>query len=362
MIYNVIGLMSGSSLDGIDICYTTISLISGNKWEYEIKEADCVPYPRDLKIKLKTAANLSVPDFLRLNTDFARFCAENVKKFIAEHDLDHKIFFIASHGHTVWHEPETGVSTQIGDGATIAALTGFSTITDLRNMDVALGGQGAPIVPIADRLLFSEYNFCLNLGGIANITVNKENPIAFDICPANQVLDYLARKKGLDFDENGEIAKSGQANKKILEIINAEEYYHRDPPKSLSNSFSEKKIIKPLDKDSTENAAATAVEHIATQICNAIAPYCQRTEEYKMLITGGGAFNNFMVEQIKAKLTESSIPVTCIVPDDKLIQYKEALAMALMGILRWREEANVFASVSGASRNSIGGAFWMGNT
>lgn len=360
MTYFVIGLMSGSSHDGLDICYNHITFISGKKWEYTIEISETIPYPPELKNKLKEAPKLSVPEFLRLDRAFAGFCADKVNEFIKKHDLEHKVFFIASHGHTVWHEPEAHVSSQIGDGATIAARTGYTTISDLRNMDIALGGQGAPVVPVADRLLFSDYDFCLNLGGIANLTINSENPVAFDICPANQLLDFFAQKQGNEFDAYGKIAEQGHCNEATLNAINSHVFYQQKAPKSLSNSFSETELIPLLEKESEPNALNTGVRHIAFQIARSLAPYCKESKEYKMLITGGGAFNSYLLQQIQQELGALNLPVNCVVPDEQIVKYKEALAMSLIGVLRWREEENVFASVTGASRNSIGGAVWLG--
>lgn len=361
MTYFVIGLMSGSAHDGLDICYTHITYVSGRKWEYKLEHTTCIPYPPELRAQLKNAAGLSVPEFLRLNTAYGRFCAEAINKFIEQHDLEHKVFFIASHGHTAWHEPAARVSTQIGDGATIAALTGYTTISDLRNMDIALGGQGAPIVPIADRFLFSDYDFCLNLGGIANVTVNKDEPIAFDVCPANQLLDFFARKKGLEYDKGGALAGQGICNDTILGNINSHQFYSLPAPKSLSNAFSETEILPTLAKEPEEDALRTAVKHIAFQIARAITPYCgEADKEYKMMLTGGGALNAFLVNQIKQEIEQQGMSVSCEVPDENLVKYKEALAMALLGVLRWREEENVLSSATGASRNSIGGAVWLG--
>src|SRR5690554_5703803 len=353
MTYYVIGLMSGSSLDGLDILHTSITYVSG-KWEYEILHQECVRFNPEMKNNLRNAALLSVPDFLRLDTAFAKFSAEEVNRFIEKHDLTYKIHLISSHGHTVWHEPSTGVSTQIGDGATIAALTGYPTVSDLRNMDVALGGQGAPIVPVADRLLFSEYDYCLNLGGIANITINSTDLVAFDICPANQILNFFAEKKGLEFDDHGEIAKTGQVNEAILKELNRLEFYKKTDTKSLDNQFAKENIIPLLESESTENALATAVKHIAFQIKNSISAFHDPRSEGKMLITGGGALNSFLIQQIEQALDEEGLKIELTIPEDELVYQKESLAMALIGVLRWREEPNVFNSVSGAKRNSIG--------
>lgn len=360
MTYYVIGLMSGSSHDGLDICYSQLTFISGKKWEYAIENTACVPYPTELKEKLKHASELSVPDFLKLDRNFARFCADHVNEFIQKNKLEHKVFFIVSHGHTVWHDPGAKVSSQIGDGATIAALTGYTTISDLRNMDIALGGQGAPIVPVADRLLFPDYDFCLNLGGIANLTINTESPLAFDICPANQLLDYFAQKQGRNFDENGQIAQQGTCNEAALAALNDHVFYRKEAPKSLNNSFSETEIIPVLEQESGENALNTSIQHIACQIAQSLKSHCIDTKDYKMLLTGGGAFNTYLVGQIQQAINESHLNVSCEVPQDEIVKFKESLAMSLIGVLRWREEENVFASVTGATRNSIGGAIWLG--
>lgn len=356
MIYNVIGLMSGSSLDGLDIAFVEITDVR-NDWSYEIKEATCIPFEDGLRAQLKQAAALPVPEFLRLHTRLGKWMGEQVNLFIENNQLHHKVHFIASHGHTVFHEPQNGTSTQIGDGAGIAATTGLTTISDLRNMDVALGGQGAPIVPLADRMLFKEYNFCLNIGGIANITINTEHPVAFDICPANQLLDHYAQKMGRSYDEGGDLARGGTVNRELLQQLNAQSYYTLPAPKSLSNDFAGT-LHQLADASglSSVDVLTTYTAHIAEQVAKAIADYPKEPVQ-KMLITGGGAFNSYLVEQLQLALPE----VELVVPEQALIEHKEALAMGLIGVLRWREEHNVLSSVTGASRNSIGGAVWLGN-
>ena len=356
MIYNVIGLMSGSSLDGLDIAFVEITDVR-NDWSYEIKEAACIPFEDSLRAQLKQAAALPVPEFLRLHTRLGKWMGEQVNLFIENNQLHHKVHFIASHGHTVFHEPQNSTSTQIGDGACIAATTGLTTISDLRNMDVALGGQGAPIVPLADRMLFKEYHFCLNIGGIANITVNTESPVAFDISPANQLLDYYAQKMGRSYDEGGDLARSGTVNQALLQQLNAQPYYTLPAPKSLNNDFSAT-LHQLADASglSSVDILATYTAHIADQVAAAMKTYPAEAGQ-KMLITGGGAFNSYLVEQLQTALPDSEL----VVPEQALIKHKEALAMGLMGVLRWREEHNVLSSVTGASRNSIGGAVWLGN-
>lgn len=356
MIYNVIGLMSGSSLDGLDIAFVEITDMR-NDWSFEIKAAGCIPFEDSLKKQLKHAAQLTVPEYLNLHTAFGKWLGTQVNTFIEQNQLHHKVHFIASHGHTAFHDPQNGTSVQIGDGAGIAAVTGLTAITDLRNMDVALGGQGAPIVPMADRLLFKDYDYCLNLGGIANLTINTEHPIAFDVCPANQLLDFYAQQAGHAYDENGDMARSGTVNAALLEQLNALDYYATTAPKSLANEYAAQ-LHQLAAKNGLELAdiLATYVQHIAEQLKHAIAPYRNEGTQ-RMLVTGGGAFNTYLTETIQAALDH----IELVVPDKEVVMHKEAVAMALMGVLRWREESNVFASVTGASRNSIGGAVWLGN-
>lgn len=356
MVYNVIGLMSGSSLDGLDIAYTQLTEIAG-KWSFEILNADCIKYDSVLSHQLKNARNLSVPEFLNLHTYFGKFIATEVLRFIDAHQLQHKVHFIASHGHTVWHDPANGTSTQIGDGATIAALTALPVISDLRNIDVALGGQGAPIVPIADQLLLADYDFCLNIGGIANVTINDENPLAFDISPANQLLNYFANKAGKDYDAEGMLARSGNVDSTALSAINGLPFYQQIGPKSLDNAFAQEHVLPALESLSAEDGLATATQHIAMQIVAALSPYHNGASTKKLLITGGGAHNTFLVETLTNELDKVNIAVT--VPEANVINYKEAIAMALIGTLRWREEQNVLHSVTGATRSSVGGALWL---
>lgn len=358
MTYNVIGLMSGSSLDGLDIVFATFTYASSN-WQYEIVQGETIPYSEDLYQELKQVTQLPLTQYLTLHTRLGRYFGNCVNAFIEKHQLFHKVHFIASHGHTVWHNPKEHTSVQIGDGATIAAVTGINTISDLRNMDVALGGQGAPIVPIADKFLYNDYDFLLNIGGICNVTVNSGNPLAFDIAPANQVLNYFANKVGKEFDTNGDLARSGNVDKEKLAIMGNFPYHFLPAPKSLDNSFSQKNIIPLLDSLDAKDALCTAVNYIATQIAQSLQPFVQKVENKKLLVTGGGALNAFLVERINDALQSDNVAV--VVADHHTVHFKEAVAMAFIGVLRWREEDNVLASVTGASRNSVGGALWLGN-
>jgi anhydro-N-acetylmuramic acid kinase len=364
MVYRAIGLMSGSSLDGLDIAFAELEESRGT-WNYEIKAATCYAYNDEWKQKLINAKDLNAHDYFLLHAAYGKYLATCVNKFIDENSLHHQVQLIASHGHTVFHEPQSGFTTQLGCGATLAALTGINVVNDLRIMDVALGGQGAPIVPAGEKLLFPGFDFYLNIGGIANISFQQgKNFVAFDICPANRVLNKLANKAGKDFDEDGNIAAGGQIITSLLDKLNALDYYKLSGPKSLSNNFGTD-VAYPIIESfniTIPNALRTYTEHIAYQIQQSVQDLVPNKDieegVFKLLVTGGGAFNTFLIERIKENLTPLNIEV--IIPENNIVLYKEALIMALLGILRWREENTVMASVTGASRSSIGGAVWIG--
>lgn len=356
MVYRVIGLMSGSSLDGLDIAFVELTA-QGDKWGFEIKEAVCYPYSEDWRQRLLHATHLSAKEYLLLHTAYGHYLGQQVNTFIEEKKLHYQIGLVASHGHTTFHLPAQKITAQLGDGAAIAAATGLPVVSDLRALDVALGGQGAPIVPMGEKILMSEYDYFLNIGGIANISINSECYLAFDVCPANRVLNMLANDAGKEYDKDGQLAAAGTVNSPLLEKLNELDYYSKPYPKSLANEFGID-IIYPLIKEaniSIPDALCTYTEHIAYQIACSL----QTTNKAgKLLVTGGGAFNHFLVQRIQAHLTVLSIEV--IVPDALLVNYKEALIMALLGVLRWREETTTLHSVTGANRNSVGGALWMG--
>lgn len=357
MVYRVIGLMSGSSLDGLDIVFAEIEE-SGGKWSYQIIHADCLPYAAGWKQRLQEATSLSARDYLLLHSAYGHYLGEQVNAFIEKHQLQYKVALVASHGHTTFHLPGQLMTAQLGDGSAIAAITRLPVVTDLRALDVALGGQGAPIVPVGEQLLFPGYEYYLNIGGIANVSINDNPYIAFDICPANRVLNLLAEEAGKEYDENGLIAASGQLHEELLNILNQQEYYQLPAPKSLANEFGTR-IIYPLiqaQNISTADAMRTYAEHIAIQ--TALAAEKNSGKPGKMLITGGGALNKFLMERISEKLQACHIET--VVPDELTVSYKEALIMGLIGVLRWREENNVLSSVTGARRDSAGGAMWMG--
>ncbi len=357
MIYHVIGTMSGSSLDGLDIVYAELSDIAG-QWDYTIHQASTLPYTEEWVERIRSFDNYSAKEYAQLDSDFGFYMGELILQFMQENDLQHKINFVSSHGHTSFHEPHLGYSEQIGLGAHIASITGKSTITDLRQMDVASGGQGAPIVPMAEKLLYPDNSIFLNLGGIANVSIHENsNAIhAYDITAANRVLNLLANKLDLAYDKGGEIARSGSVIQDILDTLNQQEYFSKPYPKSLSNSFGIEVLFPLLDSiEKIEDALSTYTEHIAEQLFLSLQKHSYPKRE--MLITGGGAYNTYLVERIENKL--APLGIIPQVPDSNTVEYKEALAMALLGVLRWREEATVLSAYSGARQSSIGGAIWM---
>jgi anhydro-N-acetylmuramic acid kinase len=358
MLYRVIGVMSGSSLDGLDIVFAEIQEQQG-KWSYQLVAAECLPYSLDWQTQLRDAIHLSAKDYLLLHSAYGKYIGDQINKFIDKHELHYQVALIASHGHTSFHLPPY-MTAQLGDGAAIAAVTGLPVISDLRSMDVALGGQGAPIVPIGEKLLFKDFDFFLNIGGIANISVNlPDKYVAFDICAANRVMNMLVAQLGKAYDENGSIAATGSVDETVLNQLNALEYYQQSFPKSLSNDFGTEVVYPMLTKGlSIPDALRTYIAHIAYQVAMSVTPHLNAIpkSEYKMMITGGGAFNGFLVDEIRQHLERFQVEI--IIPDEGLVAYKEALIMALCGVLRWREENTTLASVTGASRDSVGGAVY----
>jgi anhydro-N-acetylmuramic acid kinase len=321
----------------------------------------CHPYSAEWRDRLAGAAGLSAFDYQLLHVEYGHYLGREVSRFIAAHGLEYQVQLIASHGHTALHCPARRMTAQLGDGAAIAAETRINVVSDLRAMDVALGGQGAPIVPIGEGMLWGEYALLLNLGGIANVS---RPPFAFDVAPANRVLNALAGDAGLAYDKDGMMAAAGRVDEGLLERLNALPYYGMGYPKSLANEFGLNEVL-PLVRGaglSVADALRTYVEHLVVQIGRAVevpgfSP-SSSAPAMQMLVTGGGAHNSFLVGRLRARLAELGVEI--VVPGAAIVDYKEALVMALIGVLRWREENNVLASVTGASRDSIGGAVWIG--
>ncbi|KQR93439.1 anhydro-N-acetylmuramic acid kinase [Chryseobacterium sp. Leaf180] len=345
--FHAIGLMSGTSLDGLDICYAKFQNKNGH-WSFKILKAETVAYNSDLKNQLKNSIHLSSEKLLALHSEYGFYLGDETKKFIEKNRLEH-IDLIASHGHTVFHQPQNKFTLQIGDGRAIKLKTGLPVIYDFRSQDVLMGGNGAPLVPIGDELLFSEYDACVNLGGFSNISFKKDQKrIAFDISPLNIVLNKLAQKLGREYDENGDVAKSGIVKKDLLEKLNSLDFYRLAAPKSLGIEWCSQHIFTLTEvEENTENCIATFTEHAAIQLAKVL----NENGLKKVLITGGGAYNSFFVELLKEK-TGSEI----IIPERQIIEFKEALIFAFMGVLRSLNEINVLSSSTGSSRDHSSGS------
>jgi anhydro-N-acetylmuramic acid kinase len=347
--YHIIGTMSGTSLDGLDLALCKFSQTPGG-WNYSIERAKTYTYTKEWTNKLSGAENLSGLELLKLHNDFGKLTGNYINDFLQNNVSD--VDFISSHGHTVFHQPSQGYTLQIGSGAYIAANTGITTICDFRTLDVALGGQGAPLVPIGDKLLFSEYEYCLNLGGFANISFDEnEKRIAFDICPVNIVINHLASQAGIAFDKDGNLGKNGNLDANLLHELDNLPFYYKKGPKSLGKEWILAEFIPILNKYPLKptDKIRTVYEHIAVQIGESI----KSATLSKVLVTGGGTHNKFLMELLQSKIRHNFI-----LPSKKIIDYKEALIFAFLGLLRYLETTNCLKSVTSASTDNIGGIIY----
>ncbi|HHN47505.1 MAG TPA: anhydro-N-acetylmuramic acid kinase [Bacteroidales bacterium] len=349
--FKVSGIMSGTSLDGLDLAACSFRFAQNGKWEYAIEHAATYPFSPTWKHQLQNLIDADARAIARAHFDFGRLIGEYANRFHAASGFEPML--IASHGHTIFHDPATGYTTQIGNGAAIAAITGKPAVCDFRATDVCLGGQGAPLVPIGDELLFPDYDACLNLGGFSNISFRADHQrIAFDVCPVNIILNLLAMELGQDYDADGRLAAKGKVIPGLLEVLNSLPYYSQLSPKSMGVEWLKDHVLPLMQNEdhSTCDKLRTFTEHIALQISRVLT----ENRIKNVLITGGGAHNQFLIERLQAKTT-----CGLILPDHKTIDYKEALVFALLGLLRWFEQENCLATATGASHSSIGGAIYL---
>lgn len=340
-----IGLMSGTSLDGLDICFAEFEK-TNNRWQFKIIEAETIPYSEEWEKNLKNSIDLSSEDLLALNSDYGFYLGEKVKGFIERKNIK-EIDLISSHGHTVFHQPHRKFTLQIGDGRALKLVKSIPVVYDFRSQDVLMGGNGAPLVPIGDELLFSEFDACLNLGGFSNISFKKSgNRIAFDICPVNIILNKISQNLGEKFDRNGDFARKGTVDSELLEKFNQIEFYLQQHPKSLGIEFCNQYIFPLLENTDSHTALATFTEHSAIQISKIF----NDNNLKKVLFTGGGTYNSFLVEKIRSYASSE-----IIIPDKKIIDFKEALIFAFMGVLRMNNEINVLSSATGSSNDHSSG-------
>ena len=345
--YNVIGVMSGTSLDGIDLAHIHFTVMNG-KWEFEILESETVSYSDNWVQQLKSAVDSSEEELKKINTTYTVLLADIIKTFIQKYKLQ-TLDAVCSHGHTILHQPQNCFTLQIGNLPEIADLINQTVVCDFRVQDVQIGGQGAPLVPIGDRILFADYDYCLNLGGFSNISFEQNSSrIAFDISPVNTVLNFYANKLGLNYDDKGKISKSGKLNTDLLNELNTLDYYKKSFPKSLGFEFVKETVLPMIEEYNipTEDKMHTFTEHIAMQTSSALPK-----NKSRLLATGGGTYNDFLMERIQFYLPQLEI----IIPDKKTVEFKEALIFALLGVLKLRNEINVLSSVTGAKHDHSSG-------
>ncbi len=348
--YHIIGVMSGTSLDGIDLAQLHFSIKNG-KWSFKIQNCETIAYPQIWLNKLKTAITFSEKELENLNIEYTHFLGQTIRGFIQKNKLSN-IDVVCSHGHTILHQPHKGITLQIGNLPEIAKIINQKVVCDFRVQDVELGGQGAPLVPIGDEILFSAFDFCLNLGGFSNVSFEEKGKrIAFDISPVNTVLNFYANQLGFDYDDQGKIARSGNLNLDLFTELNQIAFYQKKYPKSLGMEFVNETIFPLLEKYPIpkEDKLHTFVEHIAFQIALALPE-----KKGKMLITGGGTYHKFLIDRIQFHLPNMEI----VIPDKKTLEFKEALIFGLLGVLKLRKEINVLSSVTGAKFDHSSGVIF----
>ncbi len=341
-----IGVMSGTSLDGIDLAFCDFT----DPDQFKLVHFSHIPYPKSWVTQLSGAHNLNAIELKLLERDYSEYTAQHICNFIEVHQLETD--FIGCHGHTIFHSPNQNITHQMLDGSIIAARTRCKTVCDFRSLDVALGGQGAPLVPIGDELLFGQFDACLNIGGFANISYrNGKQRKAYDICPANIVLNHLAEKMGKQYDHNGETAKKGTILPLLLQKLNENPYYNKKAPKSLGREWVEKHVFPELQDGNIADLMATCVSHIAIQVASSI----NKITKGRILTTGGGGHNSYLMKEIS-----NQVDGELLLPSKDIVDNKEAIIFAFLGKLRLDRNTNTLASVTGAKRNSSGGAVYLG--
>jgi anhydro-N-acetylmuramic acid kinase len=346
----IIGLMSGTSLDGVDLAFCIFNESEGN-YDYKIEVAETIAYSGEWKERLTNLPEGNALHYALTHVEYGHYLGKITSQFIEKHGI--KPLLVASHGHTVFHQPGNGFTSQIGDGSALSAECNLPVVCDFRSGDLALGGEGAPLVPIGDQYLFSEYDYCLNLGGFSNISFQmNENRLAYDISPVNIVLNSLAKELGYEYDHNGKLAASGHPDPELFDRLNALPFYSAKPPKSLGREWVEQIFLPELKRSdlSVTDQLSTATEHIAYQLARNI----ENHPDSHVLVTGGGAYNSFLITRLK-KYSDALFEI----PGSQVIDYKEALIFAFLGLLRYEGKSNCLASVTGARKNARGGCIYL---
>lgn len=343
--------MSGTSLDGLDLAYCHLTEENG-KWDFDIIKTKSVSYAPKLKSQLKDAIHLDYETHTQLHYGYGEWLGSQSKTFIEQHGLD--VDFISSHGHTSHHQPDKGITFQLGHGQRLANVSRQKVVCDFRVKDVGLGGQGAPLVPIGDHHFFSEYDFCLNLGGISNVSFDDSGKrIAYDIGLANMPLNHIVQNKGMEYDENGNLARSGTLHQPLFYALNQLDYYTLDFPKSTGYEWFIGEVLPLLNafEISDSDALHTFIHHNCFQIAKALARHT-KNKDHTIFVTGGGAYNGFFMDTLQKHLGDN---FSLKIPFHTLIGFKEAVVFALMGALRLKNEINVLSAVTGASKDSSSG-------
>ena len=348
--YQVMGIMSGSSLDGLDVCQARF-ISEADSWSYEILQTETLALPEVLRTALHHSDQLDSLELYKLDARYGEWIGQEVAAFVRKHELQPEV--IGLHGHTVFHEPAQKISIQIGNGLIVSQLTQTPVVDNFRAADVIKGGQGAPLVPVGEHYLFGGYAAFINLGGIANIAVHGQDILAWDIAPCNQVLNYYAQQLGYAYDAAGSLARAGHPDPEWLQEITSLQYFNQRPPKSLSNQWKSHIInsCKLAPKDALSSYCQFLAKLIAQELLEHLAPHD------RVLLTGGGTFNNFLIQGIKQHLAGQ---IALILPSEELINYKEALIFGFLGLLRRLGMINVFRSVTGAETDSVSGTIHIG--
>ena len=348
--YNVIGVMSGTSLDGIDLVYANFQF--DRKWSYKIIFSETVNYNSKWADTLKNLIGLSLEKLIEIDKEYTVYLANRISEFITTYKIIN-IDAICSHGHTALHQPDEKLTYQIGNLPNIATILKHKVVCDFRIQDVQLYGQGAPLVPIGDDLLFSEYDYCLNLGGFANVSTRIDGKrIAYDICPVNIVLNNYVKLLGFEYDDKGAIALTGIVNKELLKSLNNLNFYKETYPKSLGLEWVNTNVFPLIDSFGIDvkDVLRTFVEHIVIQIASEI----NKKNSATVFVTGGGVYNTFLIERLKFYLDNK-----IVVPQNDIVEFKEALIFGFLGVLKLRNEVNCLSSVTGALKDHSSGKIYM---
>ena len=355
--YRVIGLMSGTSLDGLDMAYCELTNREG-QWQFAIPVAETRPYDEAWQHTLSHITEASGEDLMLADQRLGTWMGQAVSTFIDEHHLNPQL--VAAHGHTVFHQPERGLTYQMGNGFALQAACQRPVVMNFRNYDVATGGQGAPLVPMGDRLLFGDYDACLNLGGIANVSTERHGQrVAYDIGVANMVSNYFVQKEGYAYDDNGQLAASGTVDQSLLSHFNQLDYYAMPFPKSLGYEWVRDHLIRPLEASSLPlpERLATVTHHATQQVARSLRQLMEDKKQTtaRVLVTGGGAFNGYFMRCLQ---DYSNQVIKYVIPDAQLVSFKEALVFALLGVLRIRGKVNCLSSVTGAAHDHSAGVVY----